>query len=257
MPRKRRPKRRTKSRKRQAIGRKLAKQLPRDKKGKFLPKGSKNLFRKTTRTAKKRRRKSVPSKKRKKTRKRSNSAPMGSRGRGIKSRDFFPNFLSGTVVQTSEDVQTTQQIFTPIPRLKTIGNRATVMELLWIDMEEDMIYSLINSELNVTFSIGSAPAPATILRWSDPRVFAIFKQSTEILQVGTAGVGMTVQNDILRYDFQSQDGFGYLLASDSFNVNFRTENTNRVNRIFWKIFYRFVDIPLAEFVGIVQSTQQS
>lgn len=131
------------------------------------------------------------------------------------------------------------------------------MELLWIDLEQDMEYSLPDSELNVTFSIGTAPAPATKLRFSDARVFAMFKLVMNDFQAGTAGIGMDVTNGVLRYNFQSNDGFGYLLAADSFNVNLRTENSNRSNSIFWKMFYRFVDIPLAEFVGIVQSTQQT
>jgi len=137
-------KRRRKSAKRVARGKKLARNLPRDRKGKFLPRGSKNLFRKG------KRRRSVPSKKRRTPKKRAKftsrklarrkSAPaMATRGRrGVKTTDFFPNFITGTVLQSGADTFNSVKVFTPIPRLKTVGNRATVMELLWLDIEADI-----------------------------------------------------------------------------------------------------------------------
>jgi len=258
MPKRRKTKRR-KSAKRVARGKKLARSLPRDAKGKFLPKGSKNLFR----GGKKRRRKSTGRKrpatkrtKRKLTRRRSAPA-MSSRGRGVKSSDFFPNFISGALTQAAADAFTTNQTFTPIPRLKTIGNRATVMELLWIDIEFDIVMNRNDSEAEVFFNLGSIPT--SVLRWNDPRVFTMFKLVNEFIAVGAgSGAAATgLYSEMRRFDMQSKDGFGYLLASDSFHVTFKSENTARANSVFWKMFYRFVDIPLSEFIGIVQSTQQS
>lgn len=252
---------RRKSAKRVARGKKLARTLPRDAKGKFLPKGSKNLFRKK-RASKKRRRKSSgrkrPTPKRKKVvrRKRSNSSPARmSRGRGIKSSDNFPNFLTGKVEQSSNDEFVVTTVFTPIPRLKTIGNRATVMEVLWIDIEFDSRYDAEDFQTECQFQIGSLPSVTS--RWNDPRVFAVWKILSQTITAATEGRALAVVDQIRRYDLTSKDGFGYLLASDSFNVVFKTENTARQNKLFWRMFYRFVDIPLAEFVGIVQSTQQS
>lgn len=131
------------------------------------------------------------------------------------------------------------------------------MELLWIDVEFDIQLERNASEALLFFSLGSQPS--TLLRFNDPRVFAMFKLVNEFIAVGAgSGAAATgMYSEIRRYDLQSKDGFGYLLASDSFNVTFKAENTLRANGIFWKMFYRFVDIPLAEFIGIVQSTQQS
>ena len=129
------------------------------------------------------------------------------------------------------------------------------MELLWIDLEVDAELQEQDALFEMSFSIGSPPTAA--LRWSDPRVFAFFKLGVSRSQVGAAGVGLTFVNLMRRYEMQSKDGFGYLLASDSFNVNIVHENAGRVDQGFWRMFYRFVDIPLAEFVGIVQSNQQS
>lgn len=179
-----------------------------------------------------------------------------SRGRrGIKSSDQFPNFLTGQLVQLANDTLQAVQIFTPIPRLKTIGNRATVMELLWIDMELDIQMNAINAEYTIFFSIGTLPD--SFLRFNDTRVFAMFKASNMETAAGASGRGLARLPKIVRYEMQTKDGFGYLLASDAFNFVLDTENTGRQNGAFWRMYYRFVDIPLAEFVGIVQSNQQS
>jgi len=251
-------KRRKKSAKRVARGKKLARSLPRDKKGKFLPRGSKNLFK----GGKKRRRKSsgrkrpAPKRKRKLTRRRSAPALMRGRGRGVKSSDNFPNFLSGVIASTVAANQfVTSSTFTPIPRLKTIGNRATVMELLWLDAEFRTELITQSAEVQIQFSIGAPPTG--ILSWADPRVFAQIKMLNSRNQVGAAGVGLAVWDGMRRFEMQSMDGFGFLLASDSFNVSLNKENTNATDLVRWRLYYRFVDIPLAEFVGIVQSNQQS
>lgn len=184
---------------------------------------------------------------------------MARRTRGLKSADLYPNFLSGavrTADSATPNVLTTVQVFTPIPRLKTIGNRATVMELLWIDMRTNADFALADADLTFQMSIGQAPS--TILAWNDARVFAEFTQNTE--GVIAAGAKTFIPLQPWRYNFQSKDGYGYLLASDSFNATMLMTNgpgAPRVNIVTWKMFYRFVDIPLSEFIGIVQSTQQT
>ncbi len=259
-----------KSKKRVARGKKLARSLPRDKKGKFLPKGSKNLFRKR-RVAKKRRRKSTGRTKKPVRKKafRRRSAPAlkrrqgratsmaARRGKGVSTSDFFPNFLTGEIVQTAVNAFTTKQQFTPIPRLKTIGNKATVMEILWIEMDFNgaTLGSGTNNSTVFHFSLGAAPTTNLLL--SDPRVFALI--SIDILEItsGGTGKGLQIVYSPQVYDLQTQDGFGYLLASDSFNVSIATVGLIGAMAMQWKLWYRFVDIPLSEFVGIVQSTQQT
>lgn len=102
-------------------------------------------------------------------------------------------------------------------------------------------------------SIGSPPDSGAAVTFDRPTVFCMLR----LLGQGAAGGGaLTINKQPLRYDFQSQDGYGYLLASDAFNVNVDTILIQSVSDYNWKLFYRFVDIPLNEFIGIVQSTQQ-
>ncbi len=127
------------------------------------------------------------------------------------------------------------------------------MELLWIDIVIGTTLNAADEKTTVQFYIGSPQTPGIgILPFADPRVFAQFQLR---FLFTTSGAALLQQP--LRYDMQSKDGFGYLLASDAFNVAIKGDNTGVTNIGSFKMFYRFVDIPLAEFVGIVQSTQQA
>ncbi len=174
---------------------------------------------------------------------------MAARGKTV-STDRFPNFLSGTLTESAADTFTTTQVFTPIPRLKTAGNKATVMELLWLDTDLSTTLNAAAEQVNVNFMIGSTPT--AFVQYNDPRVFALRGVQMQLLTSGAVAV-----NDPVRFEMQSADGFGYLLASDSFHVSIQGTATGVANIVRWKLFYRFVDIPLSEFVGLVQSTQQS
>jgi len=255
MPRKRKTKRR-KSAKRVKRGKQLAKTLPRDASGKFLPRGSKNLFRK----GKKAKRRSTSSRVTKRKRAAPRSTPMKRRRSTAATKDNFPNFQSGQILLTGANPDfVTTRVNTPIPRLKVQGNRATVMELLWLDvMFRGDPTNGVNNEKIFTMTIGTIPTLATQTTWDKPTTVAALKVFTIGLS-STAAEGSSTNAlfpEPHRYDFQSKNGFGYLLASDAFNMNMFTVGITGASSANWKLFYRFVDIPLQEFIGIVQSTQQ-
>jgi len=286
---------------------KLALSLPRDAKGKFLPRGSKNLFKKkvkrngnTHKTSHKNGRKrkrtahgshlgassildlldpiqdvisllspllggSHTAKHKKQqedfrklitgtatiTAKR--KTPMKRKRNNNGSRvDVFPNFLTGVISQVAADSFATVLVPTPIPRIQTTrsGNRATVMELLWIEVLFPNI-DLSNALANIVafFSIGTPPT--IVLPFNNPRVIAEVRVDSH---VNTSGAFVTQQPYI--YQMQSMDGHGYLLAAESFHVSIFSAGTGIINDGQWRMYYRFIDIPLSEFIGLVQSTQQ-
>lgn len=167
------------------------------------------------------------------------------------TKDKFPNFMSGKLTLSAANTFTTDQIFTPIPRLKTTGNKATVMELLWVDiLVSNTDFLAAGDDLNFQMAMGSIQTAP--LDFNDTRVFmAKFAEHSFVTS------GMTTLTWPQRYDFQSQDGYGYLLASDSFRVSATSTGQAGALIFNWRLNYRFVDIPLSEFIGIVQSTQAS
>ena len=174
------------------------------------------------------------------------------RGRRFITKDVYPNFMSGRLSQPGSvaNVFTTVRVNTPIPRLKVSGNKATVMELLWLDLVSNGGFPDGTANFfQFTFSIGAPPTVGTDVFYDNPLVFL------QIKVIGTGPPNSTLKYPI-RYDFQSNDGYGYLLASDAFNISVNATLIQAAQTYNWKLFYRFVDIPIAEFVGIVQSTQQ-
>jgi len=285
--------------------RKLAKTLPRDAKGKFLPRGSKNLFKKKIKTHKSSHK---PKRKRRKTahgshlnassllelidpiqdvisllspllggshtakHKRQQKAfqtlitgsklpkPMAKRRRNNNNNgrtDVFPNFLTGSVAHINAETFASVQVNTPIPRIQTTrsGQKATVMELLWIEVLFPQIeISSALANLTIQFIIGIVPT--IILAFNNPRVFAEVRLDTHLATEGTSGKAMGITTQPFIYNMQSMDGHGFLLAAESFHVSLFSNVAGLLNKGEWRMYYRFIDIPLSEFIGLVQSTQQ-
>jgi len=165
--------------------------------------------------------------------------------------DKYPNYMTGTTLQSSADTATNSQFSTPIPRLQTRGNKATVMELLWIDFS-------INTTLNAigeTFAISWFGGQSTTsnVEVSNPR--GIAHQSFDASDVLTSGSYPTC-NNTYQYNLQSKDGFGFLFAGDVINCLVTSANTGVTGSVDFRIYYRFVEIAITEFVGLVQSQQQ-
>lgn len=286
---------------------KLALSLPRDEKGKFLPRGSKNLFKKKVKRNNKTHKSSH--KNGRKRRKTSHGSHLGAnnilellnpikdvisllapllggshtkahtqrqknfqtlitgkaapkkmakrrrKNNNNNNGDIFPNFLTGSVTQTTPpgaDTFATILVNTPIPRIQTTrsGQKATVMELLWIEWLFPAI-DVSGSLSNITAQFVIGTVPTLILDFNNPRVFAEKRIDTHLI---TSGSSNTIQP--LIYNMQSMDGHGYLLAAESFHVSIFSVNTNALQALQWRLYYRFIDIPLSEFIGLVQSTQQ-
>jgi len=251
-------KKRKTSVKRKKAGKKLAASLPRDKKGKFLPRGSKNLFKK------KRKRKASSNK----TRKRTAGANTAKRRRiasGPRRVDEFANFIVAQLVVAAAvgELRGTTRVQTPLPRIKTSGKRATILEILWVDfvvptMSINFDRDDINSILVVQLSIGSAPIAGS-LPFDDPRVFAHKELHSNFLKETSGNTRILFPVQPLRCELQTRGtGAGYLLTAEAFNLTVEMIGQNVAFGIdvVCKVWYRFVEVSLDEFVGLVQSTQQ-
>lgn len=253
------------SEKRRKLGRKLARTLPRDEKGKFLPRGSKNLFRRKPKRTVGRtsggKRRTKPTKRRS-----SSSVTMAKRRRtvkGVRRADEFANFIVFQAITDAAlgNIFKTFRVATPLPRIKTFGNKATILEILWVEFalptlslnfDKDDVDTIFNAQLSI-----GAP-PAGILPFSDPRVFAQVEISTSFLANVNGNTRLIMPISPVRYELQTMNGDGYLLTAEAFNLNIGIINHNTAFGVTVeiKVWYRFVDIPLQEFVGLVQSTQQ-
>jgi len=127
------------------------------------------------------------------------------------------------------------------------------MELLWVDVVfRGGFADGSGNEQIFSMTIGSPPQTTSskAFQWDSPLTFMMVRM------VGRGTGGLKPGVEPFRYNFQSKDGYGYLLASDAFNVNSFSILVQSGQVYNWKLFYRFIDIPLSEFIGLVQSTQQ-
>jgi len=159
--------------------------------------------------------------------------------------------MAGSVTQTAADTFKNVQFSTPIPRLQTKGNHATVMELLWIDMRLDGTLNAVNESLSVSF-YGGVAATSAGPGISDTRTIA----NVTIDGGNVVTSGSVWPKESTKYNLQSKDGYGYLFGGDIINVGVASANTGATNACYFRIYYRFVDIPITEFIGLVQSQQQ-
>jgi len=182
---------------------------------------------------------------------------------GARRVDEFANFIVSEIRLDAalDDIAGSVRVQTPLPRIKTSGKRATVLEILWCEFLVPTIAlnfdrNAISSILNIQLAIGS---PGAILKFSDPRVFAQIEIDANFLNNVNGNTRLIFPQQPFRYELQTRGtGAGYLLTAEAFNFNVALSGQNVGFGVVvqLKVWYRFVEIGLDEFVGLVQSTQQ-
>jgi len=105
---------------------------------------------------------------------------------------------------------------------------------------------------NFILQLVTGASPSSIQSPAAGNVIATLGEQTNIT---TSGAVETLYP--LRYSFVNNDGFGYLLATDSFNSVVDSNVIGAVITVSCKLMYRFVEVDMADFVGLVQSQNQS
>jgi hypothetical protein len=171
-----------------------------------------------------------------------------------KRTDFFPNYMSWRLTG-STNAFLTERIHTPIPRISGTANRATVMELLWLEVEVEasgVPPAMDAAAESYSFGLTTGPVPAAMLHIDEGNVLCHYGV---VMNVVTTGGG--VNPYIHRYNWQTTDGFGILLAADSFHAYYQSLNFASGRDADFRLYYRLVEIGIAEYIGITQSQQTS
>jgi hypothetical protein len=166
------------------------------------------------------------------------------------SGDVNPQFLSFSAAQSGSDATTSTQQTLPIEKYGNNGqNRARVVEILKVFLlfsipaETDALVSFYLS----TNSNGTT-IPSALL--ADSRVFAA---STRRTLLTTSGLINVVEPTML--DLTDGAGHGLLIATDNIFAQVSSTGTSLTNTVYIKILYRFKEVGLTEYIGIVQSQQ--
>lgn len=172
------------------------------------------------------------------------------------TKDVNPQFMNLVVTQTGNDVFTYAQFPIPVQRLGRAG-RAQVMEVLKIFWESSEINRVLNAQnLYVINGYLCTQRPTATTSFIDGITFAEYVKSANV-DSGVAGSPLEFGKEIepCIQDLTDGAGHGYLIATDHIYISCASFQTAKPNSALCKILYRWKDVSVEEYVGIVQSQQ--
>lgn len=173
------------------------------------------------------------------------------------TNDVSPQLMHFTGAQSGADASTTTSVAIPVQRLPS-GTRAQVMEVLKVYFMFPLfpaIASAAETQDTMTAFLSTVSFGTTLTVFSEPRVFAAYYKENKGAFTA-AGTYMGPQPlEPFTLDLTDGAGHGILIATDNIFVQMNSTATGASNTVRVKILYRWKNISLAEYVGIVQSQQ--
>lgn len=171
--------------------------------------------------------------------------------------DVNPQLLSFTAVQSGADTTTTTTQNLPIQRLPT-GGRAQVLELLRAYVELSALpasASATETTDSILVNLSTTSFGTTTASFSDPRVvFKVLRASRSAFTAAGTYFAYDLQSPIM-IDLTDGAGHGILIATDSIFAQVASTATGNTNTANIKLLYRWKNVGLQEYVGLVQSQQ--
>ena len=174
------------------------------------------------------------------------------------TRDVNPQYLHGTLTLSAANTTTSLTLGTPIVRVGSgAGNKSIIMEVLkvYVDFPTIDQEAAGATDRNMQFSFSTVDFGTGNAQFEDPRVFA--QLSINVQNAFTAAGTALLENMEmpLVWDMTDGAGHGVLIATDNIFVQGNTNNQAAASRFRFKILYRFKEVSLVEYIGIVQSQQ--
>jgi hypothetical protein len=189
--------------------------------------------------------------------------------------DVNPQFISFRATQTVTDATAVLTIPVPIQRMPS-GGRAQVLEVLCVKYEANTFggsngtetvhryytptsnYASSTVDFQTVHSISVAVSTrnpgTTNVGLDNPAVFSYYN----VVRFGafTAGGSYAVLiREPFVDDLTDGAGHGFLVATDNIFIQIASQATNAPQACAGKIYYRWKNVGLQEYIGIVQSQQ--
>lgn len=178
------------------------------------------------------------------------------RGRGDAltggSGDVNPQVISVNAAMTAANTSIAIMQPIPIPRLPTKSGKNLVIELLGVEYFSigDQLSVALNSSLAILTTTSSL-SPTIVAALGEPRQLSQFYRQIQIL----TAVGVLDTKAQFYDDLTDGAGHGLLLATDQFYIQLYSIGKVSVDTYAIKIYYRWKEVSLVEYIGIVQSQQ--
>lgn len=161
--------------------------------------------------------------------------------------DVNPQYFNMAAVQSAADTTTTTSFNIPIQRLPTHG-RAQVMEILKVFWFPDS--AIVETDNSIEAYMTTSSFGTTAVNFDEPRVFAAF---TRDIKITTSG--QIVNEGPIIQDLSDGAGHGILIATDQIFLQIQSSSTSAAQAMKAKLLYRWKNVGLAEYIGVVQSQQ--
>jgi len=161
------------------------------------------------------------------------------------SRDTNPQFISGTITESANDTTTSLAVPLPIDRLRNKGDLIGVVEILkvYVAFRQTNVFG----SYRIIFSTKNFGTTATF--FNDPTVFAMYAVNDNSF----SDISRHFFNLPFTLDVTDAAGHGVLVATDQFFVQLTSTTSGSTMQSDFKILYRYKDVSITEYVGIVQS----
>jgi len=160
--------------------------------------------------------------------------------------DIYPQWLDFEVLQTGTNVWTTEPVPLPVPRVRReVGDQVQLIEILKVILSPNVNEAPDASRVSLkllTKDFDSDPkeGPATI-----------FTVSIEPESSGADYAYAFIEPYM--FDLTDGMGHGYLVAVDTLYVGCASGGMASPTGGSGRIYWRFVSVSLAEFLGLIQS----
>lgn len=170
--------------------------------------------------------------------------------------DTNPQWLSFSATQSAADTTTTTTQAIPIQRLPS-GGRSQILEILRVHVEGPVLpasASATETSDSASILFTSKNFGTTAINSAEPTCFSNFAQVSRSAFTA-AGTYFNVFSNVMDQDLTDGAGHGVLIATDNIFAQTQSASTGNTNTWRCKILYRWKNVGLAEYIGLVQSQQ--
>ena len=155
-------------------------------------------------------------------------------------RDLFPQYASGNITMVTAGVYATQGF--EIGAMQGPTDRQFLVELIRFDCQPNF-NPLATSDLTYDINLYKGADQTAVEGLNVGNTLAMIKWDSEFTTSGHAS-----EQGPHSYNMQSADGFGILVPPGTFKIGY---NSNVLTNINWRVYYRFVEATVEEYLGVV------
>ena len=174
------------------------------------------------------------------------------------TNDVNPQTLSLSVTQTGANTINTFAFGVPIQRVSPNRNtKSIVMELLkvfWLSEAAGPVAAAAETSMQLSVYASTRDHGATATSYAVTDVFDGFRKNASAAFTA-AGSYYAVDDAWESHDLTDGAGHGILIATDNIYLQISSAGLAAARSVSAKLLYRWKEIDLVEYIGIVQSQQ--